>query len=690
MLPNIDLDNETFDEIMEAARNTIVSTFPEWTDFNAHDPGITMLETFAWMKESRQYYLNKIGTANILKYLKLLGISRQHKTAAYADVTVLCGEDLVVPSGAKFYAGGLCFETAERTFVPAAKIICCIARYGEEKRVINSGELSFGGSLGLRPFGLDTPENGEFHIGFDNPLPIGETVGLYINAGYDGGIPRNPITDAEDFIPLVDMKAEYYGKNGWSEAEIIKDTSFGFITPGKISIVIPEEMRDLALEETKAFWIRFKIIGGEYDTQPLIESIEFNFTELRQRDTRSEIHDFVPSKSYTVTTELAALGNTTVFLRSTDGTFTCVENYERKMSEDGSVIYSGIGDIGGDLVRIVNTAPDFFKKSIIGIGTGLPFQEYDLECLDIEYESFRIMTQIPDSDKKYVEWTKVPDFAGSGPADLHYVFESDTGIVRFGSCTHGAAPEGMIIIIGYAVTAGLGGNVSANKINRLGTSADGIIDVINKRPAYGGSDEETIDDCQKRIHKILNSTETVVTAEDIEKRIMKTGGLRIENCRVIGSSNTKDAKKDTVITVVVQPYSTDGRGVLSERCKENILRQIERFRMLGTRIDVVSPQYTDIGVYADVGISFRSSGARAAIESAVREYFLRIRNSFGTAVSYGELYRIIDSLDCVICVNTLTIDASSGGAKKNGDGDINLSSGAVAVLTETELVLHTV
>ena len=375
-----------------------------------------------------------------------------------------------------------------------------------------------------------------------------------------------------------------------------------------------------------------------------------------------------------------------------DGMFTCVDNYEREMSEDGSVTYSGIdidGGIGCDLVRIVNTAPDFFQKSIIGTGTGLPFQEYDLECLDIEYESFRIMTQLPDSDKKYAEWTKVPDFAGSKPGDLHYVFESDTGIVKFGSCTHGAAPEGLIIITGYAVTAGSGGNVSANKINRLGNIAEtaaGIVDVISKRPAYGGSDEESIADCQKRIHKILNSTETVVTAEDIEKRIMNTGGLRIENCRVIA----KDAKNDTVITAVVQPYSADGRGILSERCKKNILRQIERFRMLGTRIDAVSPQYTDIGVYADIGISFRSSNARAAIESAVREYFLRIKHSFGTAVSCGELYRIIDSLDCVICVNTLTIDASSGGAKKNGDGDIELSSGAVAVLTETELVLHTV
>lgn len=695
MLPNINLDTETFDEITEAARNSIVGIFPEWTNFNASDPGMTMLEMFAWIKESRQYYLNKIGTANILKYLKLLGISKHHKSAARADVTIRCGEDLVIPSGAKFYAGGICFETTNRTYIPSAKIICCIARYGEEKRVINSRELGFGGNLGLKPFDKTEPENGEFRIGFDKPLPVGETVDFYINTGNDGGIPRNPITDKENFIPLVCMKAEYYGKNGRAEAEITDDTSFGFLTSGKISIVIPGEMRAVTFEETEAYWIRFKITGGEYDTQPIIDCIDFNFAELRQRDTKSEIHDFAPSESYTVTTELAALGNTTIFVRGFDGNFTCVDNYEREVSEDGSVIYSGIKNNGGDLVRIVNTAPDFFQKSIIGIGTGLPFQEYDLECLDIEYDSFRIMTELPDIDnndhKKYIEWTKVPDFAGSKPDDLHFVFESDTGKVKFGSCTHGAAPEGMIMIIGYAVTAGSGGNVSANKINRLGTTNSDIIKVNNKRPAYGGSDEESIDDCQKRIHKILNSTETIVTAEDIEKRIMKTEGLRIENCLVI-APNAKNDNNNTLITAVVQPYSADGRGILSERGKENVLRQIERFRMLGTRIDVISPQYTDIGVYADIGISFKSSNARADIESAVREYFGRIRNSFGSTVSYAELFGLIDSLDCVVSVNTLTVDVikNSGGAKKNGDGDIALSSGAAAVLTEMELVLHMV
>ncbi len=687
MLPNINLDDEGFDEIMESARNTIVSTFPEWTDFNCHDPGITMLETLAWMKESRQYFLNKIGPANIEKYLKLLGISRRHKIPARAEVSVRCGEDVVVPEGAKFYAGKLCFEAVGRTFVPSAEIACCIASRGKEKRVIGKSELQFGGNLGIMPFDMENPENGAFYIGFDKPIPAGEAFELFISVENDGGTPRNPITNAEDFIPLVDMKAEYYGKNGWEELKLIRDLSFSFIISGKMTAMIPDEPALSECEGISAYYLRFKIVGGEYDAQPVIGNIDFNFVELRQRDTKSEYHDFSPSESYTLTTELAAAGNTSIFLRGKDGTFTSVSRYGREVSEDGSVTYTGIDTEGGDLVRIVNSASDFYPKSVIGDGTGLPFQEYNTERADIEYESFKIMTRLPGSEGKYAEWTKVTDFSGSGPADTHYVFDSDSGIVRFGNCIRGAAPEGTIFAIGYAVTSGSGGNVTANKINRLG-GAEGVADVINKRPAYGGCDEESAEDCRGRVHRVLDSTHTIVTAEDCERRIAETPGLRIENCRVIDQAGG-NASPDTVISVIVKPYSPDGRGVPGERYKENIIRYIDGFRMLGTSIEIIPQQYVDISVYADISVSFLSSDARGTIETAVSEFFSKIKNSFGATVSYGEIYELLESLDCVVRVNMLTVESFGTGVKKNSGGDIILAPNVTAALSETEFILHT-
>lgn len=62
MLSDYTLDTENFSEIMEEAKNMVISLYPEWTDFNYHDPGITMLELFSWFKEGQQYFLDQIGT----------------------------------------------------------------------------------------------------------------------------------------------------------------------------------------------------------------------------------------------------------------------------------------------------------------------------------------------------------------------------------------------------------------------------------------------------------------------------------------------------------------------------------------------------------------------------------------------------------------------------------------------------
>ena len=60
MLPVISLDDERFEEIVDKARKMIPNLYPEWTDHNYHDPGITMLELFAWLKEIQQFHMDQI------------------------------------------------------------------------------------------------------------------------------------------------------------------------------------------------------------------------------------------------------------------------------------------------------------------------------------------------------------------------------------------------------------------------------------------------------------------------------------------------------------------------------------------------------------------------------------------------------------------------------------------------------
>lgn len=693
MLPDILLDNEKFDKIMENARNMIVSIYPEWTDFNYHDPGVTILELFSWLKESQQYYINKIGPENRLRYLKLLGMRRRHKKPAEADVTLTYEDDIITAGGTRFFAGGLCFEAAERTYVPSARIKACVCVRGEEVSVTGAGELSFGGRLRLRPFGIRASDKEAFYIGFDKPLPTEEICTLGFGMAEDGGTARNPIPEGYPFLPLADIAVEYFNGAVWMPAEIVSDTTHAFLMSGKLSFRLPENMVQTDVGGESAYYLRIRITDGEYDTRPCFESLDFGFVRLLQQDTRVQYADFAPGESCTQTTELALTGKTRLFTRGEDGLFTEVSTFTKYIDEEsGNITLTDFGEDGICGIRAVSLRDDFYANGLIGTGTGLPYQEFDLGRTDIEYDSFSIMTEMPDSGGKFAEWKKVPDFSRSGPADLHYVFESDRGIIRFGDCIRGTAPEGGVIVTGCRYTAGAEGNIAKNKINTIDGFDSDTVQVTNSRAAFGGQDEESLAQCIARTHEILSTTETMVTAEDCENRIRSCPGLRIEKCRVVDMGKTAAQKRyaDIVTSVVIKPYSEDGRGVPGKRYVENILAYAEKYRMMGTRVSIVIPDYTDITVFADVNVEFGSINAQQLISDAVNEYFLSIRDDFGTKVSYSTVYNVIDSLECVVSVNTLTIDASGSDVTRTREGDLILGPNVTAVLADSDYIINTV
>ncbi|MDD4651462.1 MAG: baseplate J/gp47 family protein [Methanothrix sp.] len=73
-LPLENLDNKTFNDLVNEAIARIPVYAPEWTDHNRSDPGITLIELFAWLAEMQIYGLNKINDGNFLSFLKLCGI----------------------------------------------------------------------------------------------------------------------------------------------------------------------------------------------------------------------------------------------------------------------------------------------------------------------------------------------------------------------------------------------------------------------------------------------------------------------------------------------------------------------------------------------------------------------------------------------------------------------------------------
>jgi len=69
-LPN--LDDLTWQQLAELGRAMIPGWAPAWTNHNAADPGITLVELFAYLSEMLMYRVNRISAANMWTFLRLI------------------------------------------------------------------------------------------------------------------------------------------------------------------------------------------------------------------------------------------------------------------------------------------------------------------------------------------------------------------------------------------------------------------------------------------------------------------------------------------------------------------------------------------------------------------------------------------------------------------------------------------
>ncbi len=75
-LPN--LDDRTFDDLIQEALSLIPAYAPDWTNHNPSDPGITLIEVFAYLSEILIYRLNRVTNANRQAFLNLIvGLDKQ-------------------------------------------------------------------------------------------------------------------------------------------------------------------------------------------------------------------------------------------------------------------------------------------------------------------------------------------------------------------------------------------------------------------------------------------------------------------------------------------------------------------------------------------------------------------------------------------------------------------------------------
>jgi predicted phage baseplate assembly protein len=69
------LDDRTFQQLVDEAKKKIPHYTKEWTDHNVSDPGVTLIELFAWMTETMLYRLNRVPDLHYVKFMEMFGIT---------------------------------------------------------------------------------------------------------------------------------------------------------------------------------------------------------------------------------------------------------------------------------------------------------------------------------------------------------------------------------------------------------------------------------------------------------------------------------------------------------------------------------------------------------------------------------------------------------------------------------------
>src|SRR4051794_24746932 len=280
-LPAPNLDDRKFQDIVDEAKRLIPQYCPEWTNHNLSDPGVALIELFAWMSEMVLYRLNQVPDRFFAKFLELVGIEPFAPSVARADLTfwlsTVLEDVIVVPAGTQVATVGaagqesVVFSTsAELRIAPPVMVAAHTARgRGVDAMLVDVwDELRYEGGA-IVCFPSDPLTAGDaFYVGFENSL-AGNAIRLDVSASVEGiGVdPANP--------PL---KWEAWSGEAWITVPLHSDTTGGLNRDGAVQLLVPMAHEPHTLSGTRAYWLRAVLLDpapGQpaYHASPQIRSL---------------------------------------------------------------------------------------------------------------------------------------------------------------------------------------------------------------------------------------------------------------------------------------------------------------------------------------------------------------------------------------------------------------------------------
>jgi predicted phage baseplate assembly protein len=262
-LPDIQLDDRTYETLVADALRRIPGYTPEWTDFNDSDPGITLVQLFAWLEEMILYRLNKVPDKNFIEFLKLIGIELNPPMPATGELTFHLSspgptsppgsppntESLVVlvPQGTEIATTQP--DADGRSFLKPTNLSRCrrhldsFAEFRWRKHTVVSQSNAIDGQYFLS-FGPQPQAQAAFYLGFDRSFPTNAgpymlTVHAYTADLIEEGDGLS--ADLTPSTPPVVALWEYSSRigSGWQPLNPSSDTTACLTSDGTVTFAGP-------------------------------------------------------------------------------------------------------------------------------------------------------------------------------------------------------------------------------------------------------------------------------------------------------------------------------------------------------------------------------------------------------------------------------------------------------------------
>lgn len=604
------LDDRRYDDLVAEARSLIPRYLPEWTNHNDSDPGITLLQLFAWFTDLLLYRVNQVPELNFVKFLQLLGIQTAPATPAGVDLTFTTARptvDVVVPTGTQASGPGpdgkpVVFELPEGFTAIAAPLTAVQVHDGFAYRDVTTANATAGQLLA--PFGPYPKGGAALLLGFGGTAPFTSspiTLMCYPDPGRALPVAR---AGAARVPPPATFAYEYFTGGEWQPVTVERDETAAFTATGRIVLFGPgAKAARVALGQvaTPLSWLRIRMLSGAYERGPQLERIALNT---------------VPARA-AVTVRDEVLGGSDGM--ADQGPFTLSQTPVVPLQRPVTVREGG---------RIVTVT------------------------------SLRLEV---DEGSGFQVWQEVDDLGGYDGDALVYTLDRTTGEVRFGDGRHGAIPTANpalptanLVARSWLAGGGARTNLGAGTITTLVTAVPGLGTVTNALASSGGADGESVASAKLRAGAELKAKGRAVTAEDFEL-LARQAPANVARAHALARTHPgfPGVEVPGAVTVLVVPDAPGFAPAPTAATLAAVCAHLDAHRLITTEVFATGPRYRGVRVVADliVAVDHDLATVRREVAEALVSWLHPLTGGndgqgwpFGGTIYSSDLFQVVLSV----------------------------------------------